>query len=260
MKLVLQILAFTATLALSIEAQGADMRTEALDYLKTLRTKNVKRLTEIDETLARTFDEAQSALLEKSVLALKTARQEHVLRQEFLDRLIFQVDTKFRGGDLRAFLENTLTEMAKVDAISTGDAGLWKFMKFASDAVRRLPEQKENILSFLEGYMNRSVSNPVRPEDFLNSRNYTNGSTSEMGRPMERDEAGAAADRRLEEIKARAIEQLVERQIAPAATVLIVKPQTAGPMEQIQAAPQTATAPVEPIEPAQQTSEADPAL
>jgi hypothetical protein len=88
--------------------------------------------------------------------------------------------------------------MAKVDAVSsTADSGLWKFMRYAADAVRRLPEQKENILPFLEGYMSRSVSHPIRPEDYLSSRNYTNGAESESGSPLSREDVGAIADRRI---------------------------------------------------------------
>lgn len=204
-------LLLSAALCLSAPAWGNDgreVKTETLRYLQDLRTQNVKRLKDIDDTLRNRIENAPPASLETEVQNLRTAKREHVLRQEFLDRLIFQIDTKFAGGDLRLFLERALSEMAKIDAISSqADTGLWKFLKFASDAVRRLPEQKENILSFLEGYMNRSVTNPVRPEDYLNTRNYTNGSKSEAGRPLNRDEVGAVADRRIQEMQIEASQQ-----------------------------------------------------
>lgn len=181
---------------------GSQMpKSDSLKYLQDLRTQNVRRLQEIDQSLTRKIEESVPTQIETDVAHLKQAKKEHVLRQEFLDRLIFQVDTKFRGGDMKAFLERTLVDMAKVDAVGTGESGLWKFLRYASDAVRRLPEQRENILSFLEGYMNRSVANPVKPDDYISSRNYSNGAKSESGSPMAREEVGAVADRRLQELE-----------------------------------------------------------
>lgn len=177
------------------------VKSDSLKYLQDLRSQNVRRLQEIDKTLSQKIEDSTAAQVEAEVATLKVAKKEHVMRQEFLDRLIFQIDTKFIGGDLKAFLERSLVDMAKIDAANTAtENGIWRFMKYASDAIRRLPEQKENILSFLEGYMNRSVSNPVKPEEYISSRNYTNGATSESGSPLARDEAGAFADRRLQEI------------------------------------------------------------
>jgi hypothetical protein len=203
-----QILALVVALSLGAplwakENRNLEQKTEALHYLQEMRNLNVKRLKDIDETLRARIEDSSAAALEFEVSRLKTAKREHTLRQEFLDRLIFQVDTKFAGGDLRLFLERALTEMAKIDATSSlaqTDAGLWKFLKFASDAVRRLPEKRENILVFLEGYMNRSVANPIRPEDYLSTRNYSNGLQSESGKPLERDEVGAVADSRIREL------------------------------------------------------------
>jgi hypothetical protein len=182
----------------AMESSAVEIKSDSLRYLQDLRVENVKRLHEIDQTLSKKIEDAGSPDLEKEVGVLKADQREHLMRQEFLDRLIFQIDTKFGGGDLRVFLERALTEMAKVDAVSaTADSGLWKFMRYAADAVRRLPEQKENILPFLEGYMSRSVSHPIRPEDYLSSRNYTNGAESESGSPLNREDVGAIADRRI---------------------------------------------------------------
>lgn len=188
--------------AMAKEGPAAEVKRETLLYLQDLRVQNVKRLKDIDATLSRKIEDTPPAMLEKEVSSLKVAQREHKLRQEFLDRLIFQIDTKFAGGDLRLFLERALTEMAKIDAVSsTVDTGLWKFLKFAADAVQKLPERKENILSFLEGYMNRSVANPIKPEDYLNSRNYSNGTRSESGAPIDRETVGEFADQRMLELQ-----------------------------------------------------------
>lgn len=187
-------------LALSCNAWAkADVKGETLRYLQELRTQNVKRLLEIDSSLSSKIEEPQSGNFEQEIAQLRASKREHALRQEFLDRLIFQVDMKFRDGDLRQFMEVTLVDMAKTDVAAQADSGLWKFLRYAADAVHRIPERKENVLAFLEGYMSRSISNPVRPEEYLASRNYTNGSKSESGSPMKREEAGELADRRLQE-------------------------------------------------------------
>lgn len=215
MKLQFKTFILVCTVMLTTSAAAAEMspievKTDSLRQLQDLRTANVKRLEDIDQALAKKIASTTSHLAakekesDKEVETLKAAKHEHVLRQAFLDRLIFQFDTKFVGGDLRTFLEQALTSMAKVDATSITaetNQSLWKFFKYSADAIRRLPEQKENLLSFLEGYMNRSVSNPVLPEDYLASRNYTNGAKSESGKPLNRDEVGAIADRRLRQVQ-----------------------------------------------------------
>lgn len=188
---------------LAKEAPSFEVKGDSLRYLQELRNRESKRLREINDSLAKKMDESTSVGLDKDVEVLKVQQHEHQLRQTFLDRLIFQVDTKFGGGDMRAFLQGALIDMAKVDAVTSAqtDAGLWKFLKYSADAIRRLPEQKENILAFLEGYMNKSVANPIPPQEYLAARNYTNGATSDSGSPLSREDAGTMADRRIQELK-----------------------------------------------------------
>ncbi len=201
-------LALTIILAtLGSAAAHAEVKADSLRFLQDLRSENTKRLNEIRNSVSEKLENSNSKDLEKDIALLKGAQHEYALRQDFLNRLIFQIDTKFHGGDLRKFLTVSLVEMAKVDALSQDGAsgtvhtGLWKFLKYSSDAIRRLPEQGENALAFLEGYMVRSVANPVTPDEYLNSRNYTNGSISEAGNPLSREDVGAIADRRTEDLK-----------------------------------------------------------
>jgi hypothetical protein len=181
----------------------ADERSESLTHFRELRQQNVKRMQEIDQALRARLELSSTPQTDQTVADLRARRQEHELRQQFLDRMIFQIDTKFRGGDLRQFMQTSLLEMAKNDvALASGPAtaanevGLWRFLKFAADALRRIPEQRENILAFLEGYMNRSVSNPVPPDEYLRSRNYSNGSVGDSGSPIAREDVGALAAER----------------------------------------------------------------
>lgn len=193
------ILAVFALMAMTLgfEPCRAEAKSESLQYLQQLRTQNVKRLEEIDRTLRTTVANVASADLDRSVNTLRATKREHILREELLNRLIFQIDTRYGGGDMREFLASALNSMAAVDATSLNETGLLKFLKYCSEAVQKIPEKNENILAFVEGYMSRSVSNPILPQDYLAQRNYTNGSQSESGSPLSPEEAGAMADQRL---------------------------------------------------------------
>lgn len=197
-------LSLVALLPLSLFAEE---KGDSLRFLQELRAENTKRLDEIRGKVAAKLENRTTQNLNQDIQLLKAAQHEHSLRQDFLNRLIFQIDSKFHGGDLRNFLEVALVEMAKVDALSQNgeqgsiQTGMWKFLKYSSDAIHKLPEKGENVLTFLEGYMDRSIANPVTPDEYMNSRNYTNGSMSEAGNPLSREHVGAIADRRAEDIK-----------------------------------------------------------
>ncbi|MGE0528906.1 MAG: hypothetical protein AB7G93_03275 [Bdellovibrionales bacterium] len=202
-------LVLAAPVALAAEKPAYQVKSDALNHLQELRNENVRQLRTIDAALSKKMDvetrdaSGKSIPLDKEVQSLQAAKREHLLRLEVVNRLIHQISKNFGGGDLRAFLEGALTDMAKVEVSkvdASADSGLWKFLRYARDAIRALPEQKENILSYLEGYMNRSVSNPIRPEEYISSRNYTNGAESEAASPLSREEVGAIADRRLNEM------------------------------------------------------------
>jgi hypothetical protein len=184
------------------EVSSTEIKDSTLEHLRELRKQNVTRISEVDKFINKKIDDIQTANIEKEVQNLREEKRELTMRLEFLNRLILRTDRYFSGGDLRSFLEKALVEMAKIDATSTALSGesLWKFLKYSADAIHRLPEQKENVLAFLEGYMNQSVSNPTLPEEYLSMRNYTNGSKSETGKPLSREEVGALADRRIQEM------------------------------------------------------------
>ncbi len=73
-------------------------------------------------------------------------------------------------------------------------------MKYAPKPGRR-DEKREDVLAFLDGYMQRSVAHPVNPKLYLIARNYTNGLKNDSGRPLRADLAGAIADKRTREAK-----------------------------------------------------------
>jgi hypothetical protein len=142
-------------------------------------------------------------------------RRERLLRQEFLDRLVFQIDSKFQGGEIREFLHQTFLEMSLTEASSgASDTSLWRFLTYLSLAIKTLPERGENLISFVEGYMEFStISKPVRPDQFVSLRHYTNGTSSHPAeQAVDKTEVGDAVESRLEQYERQTVlDQAVKR-------------------------------------------------
>lgn len=198
-------------------------REESLSYLLELQRHNRNFLQRVDGRIRSELDGAQQirlslsdsdqfteprrtaqelSVLERNLEELHQERREYLLRQDFIDRLVLQVDTHFQGGNLRDFLQQRLIEMAKREAMSLqGQSHFWQFLTYASLAVQQLPEKTENPLAFLEGYMRfSSLSSPKRPDEFLSERNYTNGVVSVMAQPVARDRVGDIVEERLQSL------------------------------------------------------------
>lgn len=182
-------------------------RSQALTELQELKARNSLRLKEIEVHLNRLLSPSPQAALELAINetgieAVNDQRQEHLLRREFIDRLIFQIDTRFKGGDLRAFLSERLVEMAKADLLENqGGQRLWKQMSHLSQALRDLPERGENLIGFIDGYLkNSSFKKPLRADEYLQSRDYTNGREHVAAAPAPKDQVGEMVESRLNEI------------------------------------------------------------
>lgn len=182
---------------------------DALTGFRDFRAQNQRRLEDVDQKIRRSLDDQlrpqlTSNLNIKDLENLKNQRQELLARQQFLDRLILQIDSKYRGGDMRRFLQERLSDMAQVDLLSA-DAGhdaLWKQMTYLSQALRDLPERDENLVSFVSGYLAASsFKDPLKPEDYLKTRNFTNGRTSIAAAPVKAEDVGEAVEKRLDQIE-----------------------------------------------------------
>lgn len=192
-------------------------RREALSQVLALKTENTRRLGEVDEKIRgllnsqriQEFKDSGTApvasrvykALEEEMETLIQQRRERLLRQEFLDRLVFQIDSKFQGGEIREFLQQTLLEMSLTEASSGAtETSLWRFLTYLSLAIKSLPERGENLISFIEGYMDFStISRPVRPDQFVSLRHYTNGTRSQAAQPIDKSEVGDAVESKLEQ-------------------------------------------------------------
>lgn len=202
-----------------LTSQGwAENRQEALEEMHALIEKNHGRIEAIDKSIREGLmnlrdlkinqnevDPRKFGSMEKGLESLSLQRREHLLRQDFLDRLSFQVDRHFQGGDLRKFLEVKILKMAQGELSSSQpDTNMWKFLSYLSLALKELPERHEAPFAFIEGYMRFStLLNPTRPTDYMSKRNYTNGMDFEEAEPMSADRVGEVVEEKIKEIQSR---------------------------------------------------------
>lgn len=179
-------------------------RSQIIGDLQAIKSDNMTRLQEIEKRIQAHLDQSQQNSLVSTfnvseIESLNEQRQERLLRQDFLDRLIFQVDTKYTTGDLRAFLSARLSEMARADLMSReSNQVMWKQMSYLSQALRDLPERDGNIVGFVEGYLKASPFNkPIKAEDYLKSRQYTNGRESVAATTPTLEQAAELVEKRI---------------------------------------------------------------
>jgi len=180
-------------------------KSECLSTLQQLKSQNQIRMQELDSRITKALNQTplQDEGFDKQMSDLAQQRMELKLRQVFLDRLILQVDHHYKGSELRSFLKERLVEMAKSD-LTNGDPNehIWKFLTYLSRAIDSIPERNENLLSFVEGYMNFStLSAPIPPKEFLRSRQYTNGKDSFAANDLKKDEVGEVVENRLKALE-----------------------------------------------------------
>ena len=180
---------------------------DVIARLKTLQDKQIAGSTELDNAIRKQLNETfkfeiagddlavaghRTTLVTKKIDELNKRRTELNARREIVDRVIFQVDTKWDGKSaIKDFLATTFIEMASMDLSDARDNRLWKEFTFLSMVMREVPEKNEDVLALFEGYLNFSnVLEPKTPAEFMASRNYTNGLESAQARASERSSLG----------------------------------------------------------------------
>lgn len=187
------------------ETRGATSGRDTLKYLRDILKQNRERLDVVDAGFKKAISSPTPAqpkdklANEKALKALSDERKELVLRQEFLDRLVFRIDTRFLGGDLQDFLIRQITDMAVIEASDPqGDSNLWKFLTSLAIALRDQIERSEHLAYFIEGYMKFStILKPIRPQDYVKVRSYSNGQDYYAAKGVPKELLGEAVERRL---------------------------------------------------------------
>ncbi len=200
---------FCTTAAVAAPLMGRD---QALKELRAAKVQNGINLALVEAKMtvlvgpASPEEAMRSNINEIEIESLSNQRQEFIWRQELIDRLVLQIDSRFKGGDLRDFLSERLVEMAKADLLETaGNKSLWKQMTYLSQTLRQIPERGENIIGFIDGYLkNSSFKKPLRPDEYLRTRAYSNGGEHVAATPATKDQVGEMVEQRLMEIEAAA--------------------------------------------------------
>jgi hypothetical protein len=191
----------------SVASESAPSKRDVLAKLKTLQEKQLADSTELDNAIRKQLNETikleigqddlqiagrRTNLVTKKIDELNKKRAELNARREIVDRLIFQVDSKWDGkSPLKDFLATTFIEMASTDLSDGRDNRLWKEFTYLSMVMREVPEKNEDIVALFEGYLNFSnVLEPKTPAEFVASRNYTNGLESAQARSTDRANIG----------------------------------------------------------------------
>ena len=195
---------------------------DALNYLREVLKQNYTRLSELDQAMQTSLSQSKIVSeeqfspeqnqsqknLETQLNKWAEERKELLLRQDFLDRLIFRLDSNYRGGNLQVFFASQLKEMTFLEATSSESSNnkLWKFLSYLSTAVQELPERNEDLASFIEGYMNFStIVEPKSPKEFMKTREYSNGKTSVAAQSVSREDVGEIVEQRLRQLKSHSI-------------------------------------------------------
>ncbi len=198
---------FTATATKPAPISQEPAKKDILSRLKRLQDQQIADSAALDSAIKRQLQETLSmdvgsedlstasrrtSLITKKIDELNKRRSELSARREIVDRLIFQVDTKWTPAQkLQTFLEQTFIEMAAADLADGRDSRLWKAFTYLSMVMREVPEQNEDVVAVFQGYLGfSSLLDPKTPAEFIASRNYTNGSESTVARASARDSLG----------------------------------------------------------------------
>ncbi len=172
----------------SLSAPQAWTSSPPLSFARELLQENERRLIELQEQRAAHSDGVHTELN----LFLAQELEEHLLRQEFLQRLAVRLVGFPQTFPVQSFLIQQLEEMAQVELHSPGrDPRLWRFLTYLSAGLKTLPVQQKNFFGFIEQYMKESsVSSPIPPHRFLNSRHYSNERQSTKAQGIDRADLG----------------------------------------------------------------------
>lgn len=189
-----------------------------LTELRSLQDQVSSELKDLDRNIQKRIQEAAQlhvdpqalqasgiriANLSENLDNLKKRRAELAARREALSQLILIIDTHWTDQPLREFMEKQLLELAMTD-ISTpqGDSQLWKFFTYLSIAIREIPEPREDIIRFIDGYIQySSVLNPKTPTEFMAERHYTDGTTVFAAKPEKPENLGEVLENKQDELK-----------------------------------------------------------
>jgi hypothetical protein len=130
-------------------------------------------------------------------------RHEFGLRTAFLERLTNRLEAHYTADvDLKIFLVTQIDDLASVEAADPqGDPSLIKFLHYLAIAIKMQSERSEDLASFVEGYiLYAGILSPIRPQDYLALRSYSNGKDVYAAKGVSRQAVGEVVEGRLKQL------------------------------------------------------------
>jgi hypothetical protein len=137
---------------------------------------------------------------EDVALDLGLSPREKDLRQQFVSRLLFQVERKYSETDLRKFMIDIVEDMEATDNLRANQSygGLGPFLASLQEALTEVIEPHEDVIEFLREFTHfSSISSPQSLDAFAETRNYSDGREMEKASPMDADIAAESVAERL---------------------------------------------------------------
>lgn len=123
--------------------------------------------------------------------------RERDLRQQFISRLLFQIERKYMGENLKLFFQSSIWDMCLTDRMKMNQSlgGMEVFLENLNFSLKELLEPSENPLHFVEAFTEFSgISDPASMEEFADTRNYYDGRQVQGANPLELDQAANYAE------------------------------------------------------------------
>lgn len=114
--------------------------------------------------------------------------REKDLEIEFVSRLIFQTESKYREQELQVFMQKTLTDMQETDDLGS-------FLENLNEGLSILLEKNEDVLSFMQAFLEFSrIQEPATAAQFAETRSYYDGRNMMQAQAMSLNDAAEYVD------------------------------------------------------------------
>lgn len=200
-------ISFTSVQALAA-VQNPFPRTEILENLVKMRDEAQNKTAELELKIRKSIERSMNpdeivAPSEKEIKQMRAEMKDIKFKQNFLDRLIFQVDTRWKEqGEFKKFLTTTIQDLAKQEATNTDKDGDWAYISQLGLVLKETAADRgENPMSLVQDYLKQStLQKPLKPKDFLSKRHYSNGKLSTQSETPEKDTVGDLVDKKLQSL------------------------------------------------------------
>ena len=200
-------ISFTAVKAFGA-VQNSFPRNEILGSLVKMRDEAQSKTAELELKIKKSIELSMNpdevvTPSDKEIKQMRAEMKDIKFKQNFLDRLIFQVDTRWKEqGEFKKFLTQTIQEIAKQEATNTEKEGDWAYISQLGLVLKETAADRgENPMSLVQDYLKQStLQKPLKPKEFLSKRHYSNGKLSTQSETPEKDTVGDTVEKKLQSL------------------------------------------------------------